>query len=258
MKINSRSFQSHVIDLSNLNLPVVLNLIERSLEGRYMSMDENTLYLLDVSEFSKAEYRSILIQRCGMMYKSLATTNKLLNDFSEELYSAHDVTNLVAESLGYKQKVPYVVGDRAIVPETGYTKKPASWLVLNHVQRASFNVEEKLVHLTCHTGFSLDIYMSKKQFEDAVCRAAHIYKIKSVLHNQIMLSYNYYYQRPSFKPKNIFDDKLMRLSYEYPDYTYNEVLQQILQTVVTKHLKEILGDGNPFFDEYKEKISKNI
>lgn len=254
----TRSFQPHVIDLSNINLQVVQNLIERSLEGKYMSMDENTLYLLDVSDFYEVEYRSIIIQCCGTMYASFQTTNQLVKKFSNDLFSAHEATSLVAESLGYKQKVPYVIGDRAIVPETGYTKKPASWLVLNHVQRASFNVEEKLVHLRSHKGLGLDIYMSKKQFDDAVCRAAHIYKIKSILHKQAMLSYDHYYQKPTFKPRSIFNDELMRLSYEYPDYTYNEALQQILQTVITKHLKDVLGEGNPFFDEYNERLNKNI
>lgn len=254
MKINAQGPQSHVTDLSSLNLSAVQKLLEKSLDGNYVEVTDDTFYLLDVSTFQGVGYQSILIQRCGMMYKSLETTNKLLENFSKKQFSAHEVTNFVAETLNYKQKIPYLIGDRAVIPDIGYTKKPASWLVLNQVQHSSFNFEKKLVYLSSQTGFNLVIYMSKDQFEKQVERAAHIYKIKLILHKQMIKSYRYCYQMPLLKGANIFDEAVERVSYAYPCYTHNEIIQDMKERVVTKKLKEVLGEGNPFYDDYIQKM----
>lgn len=249
---------AQTINLHNLSSLAVEHLLAESLDGTHKVMDEDTLCLYDISQFEMAEYQSLIIQKTGQMYKSGVTTNGLLEDYAATLNSYHASTRLVADVLQYKHKIPYVIGERGVVPLDGYSKRPTTWIVLNHVLRVAYDNQLSLVHLVNHNDLVLSVSMTRGIFEKQLLRAASIFQFKLTLHIGRMKEYRNCYRMPSFSPPNIFMERFERLNYEEPPCTYFEAEQMVRLYHEKKRVKEILGEGNPYYDEYLDLIRDQL
>lgn len=245
-----QSKEIHVLDLCNLNKSKVLNLLERSLDGTHKLMDSFTFCILDIREYDFESLNAIIIQWDGVMYKSPHTSTQLIEIFSESLNNSHEATCLAVSVLGYKQKIPYVLGERGIMPLEGYTKKTTTWITLNLASRSSFDCENDRVHLKSIKGIVLTIAMSKAMFEKQLVRTAEILQFKLVLHLGSMKEYMYCYRMPDFMPANILSHEVEKLDFTQPTYTYFEVEQKVRLHNEKKRVKKALGEGNPYYEDY--------
>ena len=238
-------------DLSRLKVEILL---DESLDGAHKFMDDYTLCLFDISEYKIDDLRTILIQENGVMYYSHRTTNLLLEDYSDSWNHVHERTRLAAAVLGYHQKIPYVIGERCIIPLDGYTKKPTTWIVANHVVRMSHCGLDNILHLTSRKSIVLSISMARTGFEDQILRAVHILKFKLALHYGQMKEYKYAYRSPHFRPMSILTAPFEQSSYESPQMTYHEAEMKVRDYLEKKRVKKALGEDNPYYDDYLERF----
>ena len=74
-----QDIEIQVLPLNDLTHSEVECLLDRSLDGEHKFMDDYTFCLFDISEYEIEDFRSILIQKNGVMYYSQRTTNQLLD-----------------------------------------------------------------------------------------------------------------------------------------------------------------------------------
>lgn len=245
------------LDLCALNKAKVEELLEQVPSGDYKVMDELTFCLFDLTPYEIPKFRTLLIQRNGMVYKSRTPTNQLLEKFALSFNHEHQQTCLVAETLGFHKKVPYVIGERGIIPLDGYSKQPVTWVVANNAAHVSYDTKQNTVSLITGDRFALTLEVSKAIFDEQLKRTAQILRVKCKMHEARMKEYNYCFQIPIINPRNILFAQCEKLRYEEPDYTYFEVDQKVRQHMLTKDLKKVLGEGNPYFDDYLAKVQLN-
>lgn len=249
-----QDIEIQMLSLDDLSRSKVEILLGESLDGEHKFMDDYTFCLFDISEYGIEDLRSILIQRNGVLYHSQRTTNQLLEDYSNSLNHVHEQTCLAATVLGYHQKIPYVIGERCIIPLDGYTKKPTTWIAANHVVRTSHNRLENVLHLTSRMNVVLSITMTKTVFDDQILRAVHILKFKLALHRGQMKEYQYAYRSPHFRPMSILSDPFDQVSFESPKLTYYEAEMKVREHLEKKRVKKALGEDNPYYEDYLEQF----
>lgn len=249
-----QDIEIQMLSLNDLSRSKVEILLDRSLDGEHKFMDDYTLCLFDISEYEIDNLRTILIQENGMQYYSHRTTNQLLEDYSNSWNHVHERTRLAAEVLGYHQKIPYVIGERCIIPLEGYTKKPTTWIVANHVVRMTHDGLENILHLTSRKSVVLSISMAKTIFDVQISRAVHILKFKLALHHGQMKEYQYAYRSPHFRPMSILSVPFEQSSYAFPQLTYYEAEMKIREHLEKKRVKKALGEDSPYYDDYLERF----
>jgi hypothetical protein len=250
--------ESRVINLFNLGPEEVKELLKNSMDGKHKGMDDETLCLFDLSQYRLLPYQALIIQKDGQMYKSESPTNQLLEEFSLVFNNFHESTRLAAAILKYKKKIPYVIGERAIMPLGGYTKNPTTWIVLNHIRRVDYDTTLGTAHLVNHHNLVLSIAMTRDMFENQLLRTASIFQCKLTLHIGRMKEYRHGYQTSTFSSPNILSERFERLNYEEPPCTYFEAEQMVRLYLEKKRSKEIQGAGNPYYDDYLNSIRRQL
>lgn len=249
-----QDIEIQVLPLNDLSHSEVERLLDRSLDGEHKFMDDYTFCLFDISEYEFGDLRSILIQKNGVMYYSHRTTNQLLEDYAYSLNYIHERTCLIAAVLGFHQKIPYVIGERCIIPLDGYTKKPTTWIVANHAVRMSYDRIENVLHLTSRRNVVLAFSIAKTVFEDQLLRAVQILKHKLALHHGQMKEYQYAYRSPHFRLHSILSAPFEQTSFETLELTYFEVEMQVREHLEKKRVKRALGEDNPYYEDYIEQF----
>lgn len=250
-----RGIEIQVLPLNDLSRSKVECLLERSLNGEHKVMDDFTFCLFDISEYEIEEWRSILIQKNGDMYRSFRTTNQLLEDYADEFYHIHERTCLVASVLGYHQKVPYVIGERCIIPLDGYSKKPVTWIVANHAVRVTYNRLNNVLHLTSRRNMVLEFSIARTVFEEQISRSVDIMKYKLALHKGQVKEYQCFYREPRIRVHSILSVPFEQSSFKTPDLTYFDVEMKVRDYLEKKRVKLALGEDSPSYDDYLKQTS---
>lgn len=243
-----------VLSLNDLTRSKVEVLLEESFDGEHKFMDDYTFCLFDISDYRVADLRSIVIQKNGVMYFSKRTTKHLLDEYSLSFNHLHERTCLAASVLGFHQKIPYVIGERCVIPLDGYTKKPTTWVVANHAVRKSYDRLDNILHLTSRRNVVLSLSTTKNVFDDQILRAVQILKFKLALHHGQMKEYQYTYRNPHYRPMSILSMPFEQISFETPDLTYFEAEMKVREYLERKRVKKALGEGNPYYEDYLEEF----
>lgn len=259
MKRHAITFDSRkFIDLSNLNLEIVDKLLAESLDGKYQEMNDQTLYLLDITPFKVSPYKTIIIQNCGRLFKSAISSKTLLKDYANYFEANHQETIKVANHLGFYQKIPVIIGNKAIMPSDGYSKKNVSWLVLNQVRHTKYCSSENTIHFYGHHSVGLAISMAKNAFEEQLSRAAQLVQTKITLHSSVMRQYNLVVHRVSLFQRNILADRIDKQSFTQPTFTAEEINSEVLKDNMLDIARDCFEEGDPYLDDFIDKLDEHF
>lgn len=244
------------IDLVQLDLVKVEKLIADSLSGTYQEMNDQTFYLLDLSRYDVKPYKTLIILNCGLMFRSKTPSNKLLKNYLTFYEVNHEETLLLANQFDYFQKVPVIIGKKAILPSEGYSKKNVSWLVLNQIRHVDYPSGEQSIHCYGQNQLVLALPITKNQFEDQLYRAAHLVQTKILLNNSRNKQYQYLVRKPDFMPHNILSDRIDKRSYREPTLTAFEIIQSLIKSHVLKISNLCFEEGDPYHEDFKKKLDE--
>lgn len=93
--------------------------LDISIESSFLLPCENTFFLMDLSNQLETPYNSLMFQLDNSPMKSTATTKDIMDCYFEEQRIPYSVMTQLGETLGYKQRLPYVVGET--LPRTEQT-----------------------------------------------------------------------------------------------------------------------------------------
>lgn len=246
------------INLSQLTQAVVADLIESSIQDSHQEMDTNTICLVDISRFKLAGCNTLIIQQCGLIVASSEKSNQLLEAYSKVHHASHDETMLIAKTLGYQQKVPYIIGDQAIIPSEGYSKKNVSWLVLNKVRNYKSSFKGKLIHVYSHQHLLIKIPMALTVFENQLERAAHLIQTKRNLHRKVFVQYNMHLKELEQLPDNILSDTMYYENFYCPPLSAQETVMSIIKRKMLHISNMIFEEGDPYHDDFKDALNKYL
>ena len=245
-------FEPLHIDQKKLTGPDLESLLNVSFESPSLFPDKNTYYIYDMSQLKETPYNTLMFQLNEAPKKSMETTTIIMNRYFESRRVPYTLMNLMGEPLGYKQMLPYVFGDTCFVPESGATKKPASWYALHSVSEYVCHAKEKEVSLYSGHYPLLTLKTDKSSFEEQLNRSAHLYYIQSRLRIEYLQQHGSIKMEP--KAENLLDRFINTRSYHMPNYTAFDLIFYFIVYFTHKNLTLILGPDNPYLDEVKERF----
>lgn len=236
--------QIQVISLNDLNASKVKQIIERSFDGELKLMDDETVCLFDISAYQVDRWRSLIIQSNGKIYYSLKTTKEILHTFSTFLNSFHEVTCKIAELLDYTQKIPYVVGERCIIPLDGYSKKPVTWVVSTKFRAESYNSSTKVLSLYTSEQHVLNLSIkNKRSFDEQNHRAYTIHQHKMAVIVDMLKPYANTYRKRHVVQSNIVAERANAVPYLYQKLNYYDIVLGIIHDSITRYRKKLINEG---------------
>lgn len=241
--------QIQVIALNDLNRSKVKEIVERSFDGEFKAMDDDTVCLFDISAYAVDGLSSLIIQNNGKIYYSKLTTQRILDDFGNSLYYIHSYTCTVAGSLGFYQKIPYIIGERCIIPLDGYSKRPATWIVATNIVRQVYDSRHKVLNLVSMENCVLKIAVSETVFNGQNDRAIEILTYQLTLHQGSIKPYKYTYRKNHMDDMNIVAEKMKETPYGPPKKNFYEVGYNILESRKRKFVQDMINEGFLLDDE---------
>lgn len=234
--------------LSEENTSLVDYLLENSRDLNSFLIDKETLFLLDLSLIEAVPYQSIVLQSNGQLYKVRADTNDLIKEFEDFHQWPYHFSKKIGENLGYKQKIPYICADMILMPNRGPSKSPASWIALHHVLRTHYVAEEDLMYFMTSQDLHFSFPISQHVFKEQLQKSCQIYNTQRIIIQQIvgMLESTSLTRR-----RHIVDESLIKMGFHASNLTFYDLLEHATQFEVQKHLQLILGEGNPYLDDFQ-------
>lgn len=238
-----------VLSLNDLNRSKVIKIIERSFDGEFKVMDDDTMCLFDISRYLIDDLCSLIIQDNGLIYYSKLTTKVILEEFSKSFQHFHYHTYMLASKHEYHQKIPYIIGDRCIIPLDGYTKKTVTWIVASKIAWKKDRIETNSVELVSQKNVVLKIGVHPSVFEKQLNRTTHLLKEILQLFNIYMMAFRHKFREIESNKTTIISEKLKENSYQNSTTTMPVFMKDIDDYKTNQIIQRLKNDGYILEDE---------
>ncbi|WP_028273439.1 competence protein ComK [Atopococcus tabaci] len=228
------------------------DLVDMSFEQQELFPDEETYYVMDLSQNDDTPYNSLMFQLNESPMKSMETTTTVMDRYFASLGSPYDLSLSLGAMLGFKQCTPHVIGEQIFLPDSGTSKKPASWYTLHHVSKKVFCTKEKEVRLYANKYPLLTLEITKASFLKQLDRAANMYYIQWAWAEKQKQDFGFISGPKSHE--NIVHKYLRDNPYPLPSFTYIDYLHFFISYYTLQVLIKILGEGNPYLEEIRNHI----
>lgn len=230
-------------------------LLSEAIAYEHPQICEDTFLLYDLSDYSDTPYHTLLFSYHDVPRKSFETTSDIMLRLADDLRSPMEWSKLIGESLGYKQRIPYIAGETILLPERGYSKRPSSWIVLHQVQQAEYESQSNTIYLYLKYRYQLQVPGEKRSFIKQLERASNIYAIQNRLYEDILELGQYTLQTLPILEKNIVQRHVALHSAEKPKFTFYEYFQYLILYLSNKQFYSLFSEDNPYFEDVQKHFS---
>ncbi len=213
---------------------------------------ENTFYLHDLSDYPDTPYHTLIFSYHDVPRKSFETTSDIMMRLAENLRTPLEWSKLIGESLGYKQRIPYIAGETILLPERGYSKRPSSWIMLHQVQQVEYESKSNTIYLYLKHRYQLQVPGEKRSFLKQLERTSNIYAIQNRLYKDILELGQYPFQTFPALEKNIVQRHIALHSAEKPKFTFYEYFHYLTLYLSNKQFSSLFSEDNPYFEDVQK------
>lgn len=142
--------------------------LDFAIDQESIAIDDDTLYVHDLSRSSETAFNSLILQADGAALKSLEKTNVIMNRYFSTRAAYHSM-QFLGKTVNVKRKVPYVYGYIIFAPTNGPSKKSVSWIGLHHLEAIISKDRGTLIKMKDYHELTLDI--PKQQIDSMVDRS---------------------------------------------------------------------------------------
>lgn len=225
-------------------------LLDMSFEHTCILLNEETLYVFDISHFKASPFNTIVFQLNQAPLKTAEYSGEIMERYFKHKGISYKTISLLGRSLGIQKCCPYVLGEEAFVPEKGPSSAHTNWYGMHHVLHAEKNSKDGLTYLFCRNQHRLLLPLGKRGYHDQLERAASLYYVQQLLKGEVMsifhLVSNFNYQAE----RNVIQKRLQFHTPELPEFfTLRDYFCYLDYFKIQEGLTRILGEENPYIEE---------
>lgn len=220
--------------------------LDTSFESAFLFPGKNTFFLMDLSKQTDTPYNSLMFQLDDSPMKSTATTKEIMDCYFEEKGVPYSAMTRLGDAFGYKQRLPYVVGETFLVPNRGPSKQPASWVALHHVFHTIPDTKKGEVLLFAEQHHLLTLPYNKESFESQIDRTAHFYFIGCKFKEDCLRHFED--TRETNLKENIIHKRLDS-PYPLPDFTWSEFMDFLVESRSWKAMCTVFEKDSPYLQD---------
>lgn len=229
-------------------------LLEQAIVCEHPRICDHTYLLLDLSDYKDTPYQSLIFSYHDTPQKTLETTSDILLRLADNLRTPLEWSKLIGESLGYKQRIPYIAGETILLPERGYSKRPSTWLFLHQVQQVEYDASSHTIYFYLKHRYQLQIYGEKRSFVRQLERACNIYSIQKRLYEDILELGQNNFQALHVFEKNIVQRHVAHHSTVKPHFTFYEYFEYLTLYLSNKQFYSLFNEDNPYLEDVQKRF----
>lgn len=237
------------IDPLKIKTDLLTEVLDISFECPHILVNEDTLYILDISEQDATSYNTLVFQLKDAPLKTKETSKQLMDRYFEHKRFPYTVNKKIHKYFGFTQRCPYISGETVFVPDRGTSKQPASWYAMHHVLHATFESTLKQTVLNCRMHRQLVLPLEKAAFKQQLVRVATVYLAQRKMRDEMMAHGNYVRVPESYGAENIIHKQLKEQAYPFFEYSFYDFLDYIIHRATSNELVRILEAENPYLDD---------
>ncbi|WP_027108618.1 competence protein ComK [Lacticigenium naphthae] len=220
-----------------------------ALEHNQFLINEETVYLLDLSTVSSCKYNTLIFQLHQLPIKTLEKTSSLLKRYFSVKKCSYEVVQWMGKSLGLTQRCPYVLGETMFVPNKGASRGSASWYAMHHVVSASSPTKKGVTQLNLRNVYTLELPVKKEQFSKQVQRVADLYYAQKCVACSWIEYFEWYSQPLKSVQQNIIHLYLAESEHAQKKFNLFELMTYLQYFKLQEILTKVFGSENPYIAE---------
>lgn len=241
--------------ITDHNLPT---LIAASLEQAHILVNTNTFYVKDIRDRKDTPYNTIVFQLNELSLVSTEDSKAIMERYFSQKPLDYKFIQYIGQTVGIRQKCPFVSGIEMFVPEKGASKEPTSWYGLHHVCGEEEHKRGNYMQLQFQYHHELQLMVSPHSYREQIERTAALKLLQDKLVAQLMMLSPYASELQYTTGLNPVEKYLATHSIHFKHYPLKKILIYMAMHHMNEIIEEIFGEDNPYIDEIKAAFLKDL
>ncbi len=228
--------------------------LSQAIEHQHLLISDQTLLLYDLSQHPSTPFQSLLFQLNKRPIKSQESTRSVMERFFKLNQCPMSWSKLLANSLGYKQRVPYLFGGQIFLPDRGTSKQNAYWLALHNVRYVDYDSGRRKTYIYGHYNNKVCLTGDKQTFEEHLSRCANIYRIQKEMAKDLISQWQGCEFIKTSRPSNIVEHYLSREEFAPIEFSFCDFITYLIYNEAQSIIKDITKEDNPFIEDFQKQF----